>query len=227
MTTPVPTMAGRPNIARRGVLAPGAAPGQRSPRPGRCRPPRRPLFLRKFPFRPDWEAVITPIVDYLQGRPDVDTDRTRHPVPGRPEFRRGHPSREAAPVHQIAAYVHRGHGIRQLHCAPMAPQRRNQVIFDWLAETPSHAASPPAICGISVCGRAALRAGGGNGAIPKPWSTLRADRPRIRINGFPVVPERPPGNTRIAATRRLMHAELGHGHQLALKASVALCLAPP
>jgi dienelactone hydrolase len=33
------------------------------------------LFLRGIPFRPDWEAVITPIVDYLQGRPDVDPDR--------------------------------------------------------------------------------------------------------------------------------------------------------
>ena len=33
------------------------------------------LFLREIPFRPDWEAVITPIVDYLQARPDVDADR--------------------------------------------------------------------------------------------------------------------------------------------------------
>ena len=33
------------------------------------------LFLRGIPFRPDWEAVITPIVDYLQARPDVDADR--------------------------------------------------------------------------------------------------------------------------------------------------------
>ena len=33
------------------------------------------LFRRGIPFRPDWEAVITPIVDYLLGRPDVDPDR--------------------------------------------------------------------------------------------------------------------------------------------------------
>ncbi len=33
------------------------------------------LFLRGIPFRPDWEAVITPIVNYLQARPDVDADR--------------------------------------------------------------------------------------------------------------------------------------------------------
>lgn len=33
------------------------------------------LFEHKIPFRPDWEAVITPIVDYLCARPDVDTDR--------------------------------------------------------------------------------------------------------------------------------------------------------
>jgi len=30
------------------------------------------LFERNVPFRPDWEAVVTPIVDYLLARPDVD-----------------------------------------------------------------------------------------------------------------------------------------------------------
>jgi dienelactone hydrolase len=30
------------------------------------------LFVNDVPFRPDWEAVITPVVDYLAGRPDVD-----------------------------------------------------------------------------------------------------------------------------------------------------------
>jgi hypothetical protein len=30
------------------------------------------LFHHNVPFRPDWEAVITPIVDSLIGRPDVD-----------------------------------------------------------------------------------------------------------------------------------------------------------
>ena len=33
------------------------------------------LFERKIPFRPDWEKVITPIVDFLHARPDVDTAR--------------------------------------------------------------------------------------------------------------------------------------------------------
>lgn len=33
------------------------------------------LFVRKEPFRPDWEAVITPIVDYLETRRDVDPRR--------------------------------------------------------------------------------------------------------------------------------------------------------
>jgi hypothetical protein len=33
------------------------------------------LFERKIPFRPDWEKVITPIVDFLHARPDVDTTR--------------------------------------------------------------------------------------------------------------------------------------------------------
>jgi hypothetical protein len=33
------------------------------------------LFERQEPFRPDWEAVITPIVDYLIARDDVDPER--------------------------------------------------------------------------------------------------------------------------------------------------------
>jgi Alpha/beta hydrolase family len=32
-------------------------------------------FLRRIPFRPDWEAVISPIVDYLWTRSDVDRGR--------------------------------------------------------------------------------------------------------------------------------------------------------
>lgn len=34
------------------------------------------LFERNVPFRHDWEAVITPIVDYLRTRPDVDAQAT-------------------------------------------------------------------------------------------------------------------------------------------------------
>jgi hypothetical protein len=33
------------------------------------------LFERQVPFRHDWEAVITPVVDYLSARPDVDPER--------------------------------------------------------------------------------------------------------------------------------------------------------
>lgn len=33
------------------------------------------LFERGIPFRPDWEAVVTPIVDYLLTRADVDPAR--------------------------------------------------------------------------------------------------------------------------------------------------------
>jgi dienelactone hydrolase len=33
------------------------------------------LFQRQIPFRPDWEKVITPIVDFLRDRDDVDNDR--------------------------------------------------------------------------------------------------------------------------------------------------------
>ena len=33
------------------------------------------LFERHIPFRPDWEHVITPVVDFLEGRPEVDARR--------------------------------------------------------------------------------------------------------------------------------------------------------
>jgi dienelactone hydrolase len=33
------------------------------------------LFEHKMPFRPDWEKVITPVVDFLVQRPDVDARR--------------------------------------------------------------------------------------------------------------------------------------------------------
>jgi hypothetical protein len=33
------------------------------------------LFLRDTEFRPDWDAVVSPVVDYLRGRDDVDADR--------------------------------------------------------------------------------------------------------------------------------------------------------
>ena len=33
------------------------------------------LFEHDIPFRPDWEKVITPVVDFLVQRPDVDADR--------------------------------------------------------------------------------------------------------------------------------------------------------
>ncbi len=33
------------------------------------------LFERQIPFRPDWEKVVTPVVDFLVARPDVDARR--------------------------------------------------------------------------------------------------------------------------------------------------------
>jgi pimeloyl-ACP methyl ester carboxylesterase len=33
------------------------------------------LFEHEMPFRPDWEKVITPVVDFLAARPDVDAKR--------------------------------------------------------------------------------------------------------------------------------------------------------
>ncbi|HVW40176.1 MAG TPA: hypothetical protein VHC18_02385 [Amycolatopsis sp.] len=34
------------------------------------------LFERGIPFRPDWEAVLTPVLDVVLARPDVDSERT-------------------------------------------------------------------------------------------------------------------------------------------------------
>jgi Prolyl oligopeptidase family len=33
------------------------------------------LYEQKIPFRPDWEAVLTPVLDAMLARPDVDPDR--------------------------------------------------------------------------------------------------------------------------------------------------------
>ena len=33
------------------------------------------LFEQGIPFRPDWEAVLTPVLDTMLARPDVDRDR--------------------------------------------------------------------------------------------------------------------------------------------------------
>lgn len=58
------TLLGAPAVARgyRVLLFDG--PGQQSM-----------LFERRVPFRPDWENVITPVVDFLLARPDVDARR--------------------------------------------------------------------------------------------------------------------------------------------------------
>ncbi|MES4893112.1 dipeptidyl aminopeptidase [Streptomyces sp. NPDC096012] len=58
------TLLGAPAVARgyRTLLFDG--PGQQSM-----------LFERGVPFRPDWENVITPVVDHLLARPDVDPRR--------------------------------------------------------------------------------------------------------------------------------------------------------
>jgi dienelactone hydrolase len=55
------TLLGAPAVARgfRALLFDG--PGQQSM-----------LFAHGVPFRPDWENVVTPVVDFLLARPDVD-----------------------------------------------------------------------------------------------------------------------------------------------------------
>ena len=37
--------------------------------------PGQGVFERQIPFRPDWEKVVTPVVDFLVARPDVDARR--------------------------------------------------------------------------------------------------------------------------------------------------------
>ncbi|MCS0605406.1 dipeptidyl aminopeptidase [Streptomyces sp. LP11] len=58
------TLLGAPAVDRgyRALLFDG--PGQQST-----------LFERGMTFRPDWERVVTPVVDFLLARPDVDPDR--------------------------------------------------------------------------------------------------------------------------------------------------------
>jgi Alpha/beta hydrolase family len=60
------------------------------------------LFERQIPFRYDWENVITPVVDYLRSRPDVDPARivlTGNSLGGEQAIR------AAAFEHRLAAVV--------------------------------------------------------------------------------------------------------------------------
>ena len=59
------------------------------------------LIRQHLPFRPDWEKVITPVVDYLLTRPDVDPARSRCSASARPAT--GY--RSVAFEHRIAAAV--------------------------------------------------------------------------------------------------------------------------
>lgn len=59
------------------------------------------LFLRNIVFRPDWEQVITPVVDFLRARPEVD--RRRIALAGQ--------SFGGYLVQRAAAYEHRLAGV--------------------------------------------------------------------------------------------------------------------
>ncbi|MFF4692810.1 alpha/beta hydrolase family protein [Streptomyces sp. NPDC001307] len=58
------TLLGAPAVARGFRALSFDGPGQQSI-----------LFGRGVPFRPDWENVVTPVVDFLLARPDVDPRR--------------------------------------------------------------------------------------------------------------------------------------------------------
>ncbi len=60
------------------------------------------LFQRQIPFRPDWENVITPVVDYLRSRCDVDPRRI---VLNGSSLGGGLVLRAAAFEHRLAAVV--------------------------------------------------------------------------------------------------------------------------
>lgn len=60
------------------------------------------LFLRDVAFRPDWEAVITPVVDFLRGR--LEVDRRRIALAGQ-SFGGYLVLRAAAHEHRLAAVV--------------------------------------------------------------------------------------------------------------------------
>jgi hypothetical protein len=60
------------------------------------------LFLRSIPFIPDWEKVVTPVVDFLRARPEVD--RRRIAIIGQ-SFGGYLVPRAAAFEHRLAAVV--------------------------------------------------------------------------------------------------------------------------
>jgi hypothetical protein len=60
------------------------------------------LFERQVPLRPDWENVITPVVDYLRSRRDVDPTRI---VLNGSSLGGGLVLRAAAFEHRLAAVV--------------------------------------------------------------------------------------------------------------------------
>jgi hypothetical protein len=51
------------------------------------------LHLQGLHFRPDWEKVVTPVVDFVLGRPDVDPGRKPGRVLGTPRRRLRAPDR--------------------------------------------------------------------------------------------------------------------------------------
>lgn len=79
------------------------------------------LFERGTAFRPDWEAVITPVVDFLLGRPEVDGNRLA--IYG---------------VSQAGYWVPRALAFEHRIAAAIADPGVVDVSASWTAQIPAH-----------------------------------------------------------------------------------------
>jgi hypothetical protein len=91
------------------------------------------LFERGVPFRHDWEHVITPVLDFLLARADVDPARI---VPEGEQFWPGQSQQlfeKLQGTKQLVAFTADEGADR--HCEPLARSLLEQRMFDWLDET--------------------------------------------------------------------------------------------
>ena len=85
------------------------------------------LFERHVSFRPDWEHVITPIVDFLLQRPEVDANRLA--LYGISQAGYWVPRALAFGPKKLVPFT-KAEGA-DMHCEPMARSLLEQRMFDW------------------------------------------------------------------------------------------------